>query len=131
MTHPDVITDAPRRVSSWTAIRNRLAKLAEDYKAASRYEVASALLDEAARDIDDRFAAPAPGGVPEGWRPSASSDPVAALRQTLEGARDLLSERIYGNPTRSPAHNARLAVESALSILPAPPGEAEKGLGEK
>jgi hypothetical protein len=37
--------------------------------------------------------------------------------EALETARDLLMERIHGNPARSAAHNARLYVESALSTL--------------
>lgn len=40
-------------------------------------------------------------------------------RELLEEARDLLMERRYGNPARSPAHNARLIIDKLLA--PAPP----------
>lgn len=45
------------------------------------------------------------------------------VREALEEARDLLMERRYGNPARSPGHNARLCVEEALAALTAPVGE--------
>lgn len=47
----------------------------------------------------------------------------------LERVRDLLMERIYGSPARSPAHNARLEVEAMLSAAPAPEGGAVLALG--
>lgn len=34
--------------------------------------------------------------------------------QAMKEACDLLAERTYGSPARSPAHNARLRLESAL-----------------
>lgn len=46
------------------------------------------------------------------------------LREHLEYARDLLMERRYGSPARSPGHNARLVIEAALSLLPAAPDTA-------
>lgn len=39
------------------------------------------------------------------------------LLPLLEEARDLLMEKRYGNPARSPGHNARLAIESAIKVL--------------
>jgi hypothetical protein len=39
------------------------------------------------------------------------------VREALEEARDLLMERIYGNPARSPGHNARLVIEGVLASL--------------
>jgi ribA/ribD-fused uncharacterized protein len=37
------------------------------------------------------------------------------LRAAIKEACDLLAERIYGNPARSPGHNARLILERALA----------------
>ena len=59
---------------------------------------------------------------------------IVVRRADLEEVRDLLMERIYGSNTRSPAHNARLAVESMLSAAHAPSslagGEVETAGGE-
>ena len=46
--------------------------------------------------------------------PAVGAEDVARL---LEEARDMLMERIYGNPARSPGHNARLKIEKAISLL--------------
>jgi hypothetical protein len=47
------------------------------------------------------------------------------MRQAIVEACDLLAERKYGNPARSPGHNARLVLERALSTgIPALPQEA-------
>lgn len=54
---------------------------------------------------------------------------VTVPRTDLERVRDLLMERIYGSPARSPAHNARLEVEDMLSAAPAAPQAA--GVGER
>jgi Lar family restriction alleviation protein len=44
------------------------------------------------------------------------------MRQAIVEACDLLAERKYGNPARSPGHNARLVLERALSTgIPALP----------
>lgn len=43
----------------------------------------------------------------------------SALRVALEEVRDLLTEKIYGNPARSPAHNARVKLDTAIASLPA------------
>lgn len=48
---------------------------------------------------------------------TASAEEIARL---LEEARDMLMERIYGNPARSPGHNARLKIERALALLSRP-----------
>ena len=52
---------------------------------------------------------------------------VTVPRTDLERVRDLLMERIYGSPARSPAHNARLEVEDMLSAAPAAPQAAGGG----
>jgi hypothetical protein len=58
------------------------------------------------------------------WRKDAIAlgDEVAKLetdiiniRKVVQEACDLLSEHTYGNPARSPGHNARLHLESVLS----------------
>ncbi len=49
-----------------------------------------------------------------------SPQSVVVRRADLEEVRDLLMERIYGSNARSPAHNARLAVEAMLAAAPAP-----------
>ena len=50
--------------------------------------------------------------------------PTDALRlvpvSALEEVRDLLMERIHGNPARSAGHNARLAVEAILAAPASP-----------
>lgn len=64
--------------------------------------------------------------------------PTDALRlvpvSALEEVRDLLMERIHGNPARSAGHNARLAVEAILaapaSPLPEGGGQLSKNLGQ-
>jgi|GEM_PF-1622544 len=59
-----------------------------------------------------------------------SPQSVVVRRADLEELRDLLMERIYGSNARSPAHNARLAVEAMLAAAPAPSslagGEVER-----
>jgi hypothetical protein len=42
-------------------------------------------------------------------------------RLLVEEAIDLLAERKYGNPARSPGHNARLMLQDALAAAPTPP----------
>lgn len=44
---------------------------------------------------------------------------VAKLRTAMKEACDLLAERIHGNAARSPGHNARLTLETALYGAPA------------
>ena len=39
------------------------------------------------------------------------------VRDRLEHARDLLMERVHGNPARSPGHNARLVIDAILAAL--------------
>ncbi len=39
-----------------------------------------------------------------------------ALVKALEEACDLLAERKYGSPARSPGHNARLVLDAAISL---------------
>lgn len=51
-------------------------------------------------------AMPAPAGVR-----------VKALEDAMREACDLLAERTHGSPARSPAHNARLRLEAALSAI--------------
>jgi hypothetical protein len=46
-------------------------------------------------------------------------------RDAMREACDLLAERTHGNPARSPGHNARLCLESALS-LSVQPGAGER-----
>jgi hypothetical protein len=45
------------------------------------------------------------------------SSELARCRNALEEVRDLLSERIYGNPARSPAHNARVKLDTIIAAL--------------
>jgi hypothetical protein len=75
-------------------------------------------------------------------RLSAGTDELCILRadrsmlgQAMVKACDLLAERIYGNPARSPGHNARIVLERALAatipegVIPAaqaPLSEAER-----
>jgi hypothetical protein len=44
---------------------------------------------------------------------------LQALRNAAKQACDLLAERTYGSPARSPSHNARLVLEGALALSPA------------
>jgi hypothetical protein len=48
------------------------------------------------------------------------------LRLLIVEACDLLAERKHGNPARSLGHNARLALEGALRLLPVQPGAGER-----
>lgn len=54
-----------------------------------------------------------------------TTNPEAGMRLVraadLEEVRDLLAERIHGNPARSAGHNARLAVEAMLATAPVAP----------
>lgn len=68
---------------------------------------------------------------PEGNSDSAAADQLCIveadldrLRKAANEACDLLAERIHGSPARSPGHNARLRLESALKTVPAPPERA-------
>lgn len=51
--------------------------------------------------------------------------PNAQLLALLESARDLLTERKFGNPARSTNHNARLEIDKAIEALTAPATAAE------
>ena len=44
---------------------------------------------------------------------------VNELESGIRAACDLLAERRHGNPARSPGHNARLKLETALAAFPA------------
>ena len=55
---------------------------------------------------------------------SATIEAVTAIdlmRTAIEEAVGLLMERTYGNKARSPAHNARICLQSALAINPPKP----------
>ena len=60
--------------------------------------------------------------------PPATSAGVGAeeIAPLLEEARDMLMERIYGNPARSPGHNARLQIEKAIALLSRGSGESDQ-----
>lgn len=45
---------------------------------------------------------------------AAKDAEIVALREAMQEACDLLAERKYGSPARSPGHNARVALEWAL-----------------
>lgn len=51
---------------------------------------------------------------PSKWE-LAAADEIERLRTAMQKACDLLAERKYGSPARSPGHNARLVLERALS----------------
>lgn len=40
---------------------------------------------------------------------------IKRLKEAIKEASDLLAERIYGSPARSPGHNARVVMEYALA----------------
>jgi len=46
---------------------------------------------------------------------SQAADEIERLRAAMKEACDLLAERAYGSPARSPAHNARLRLEAAMA----------------
>lgn len=46
------------------------------------------------------------------------TDPVNVPREKLEEVRDVLAERIQGSPARSPAHNARVLIDTMLEAAP-------------
>lgn len=48
-----------------------------------------------------------------GWHQQACLE-IERLRQAMQEACDMLAERTYGSPARSPGHNARVRLESAL-----------------
>lgn len=50
-------------------------------------------------------------------RAQTAETSMGEVVEALREARDLLMERRYGNPARSPGHNARLEIEAALSKL--------------
>lgn len=60
-------------------------------------------------EVEPLYASP-PVALPEGC--------VSVKREKLEYVRDLLMERVYGSPARSPSHNARLEVQDMLSSSP-------------
>jgi hypothetical protein len=59
-------------------------------------------------------------GVPDGW--------LSMPREALMYVSDLLAERKYGTPARSPAHNARIVVDYWLAAAPSAPEGGEVGL---
>lgn len=63
-------------------------------------------------------------GAPMPMGPLASPSPTTEqkLREAIQEACDLLTERKHGSPARSPAHNARLLLEAALSMPAAQDG---------
>ena len=46
------------------------------------------------------------------------SAPAEGVRDLVQHALDLLQEKVYGNPARSPGHNAQLKLKAALALLP-------------
>jgi hypothetical protein len=48
--------------------------------------------------------------------PQSPPDETLRLKAAMDYACDLLAERTYGSPARSPGHNARLHLEAALSV---------------
>ncbi|MCC8945759.1 hypothetical protein H8A97_11780 [Bradyrhizobium sp. Arg62] len=60
----------------------------------------------------------APNGAPAA---QVDFDP---LRKAANEACDLLAERTYGSPARSPGHNTRLLLERALKAAPVSPERA-------
>lgn len=48
-------------------------------------------------------------------RAEAAEARIAELTEALRTASDLLAERAYGSPARSPGHNARVVMEAALA----------------
>jgi|GEM_PF-4595764 len=46
------------------------------------------------------------------------TDTVNVPRKNLEEVRDVLTERIQGSPARSPAHNARVLIDTILAAAP-------------
>lgn len=48
--------------------------------------------------------------------PQDQSSLIKVLTKQMQLACDLLAERTYGSPARSPGHNARLALEGALAL---------------
>ena len=46
---------------------------------------------------------------------SSQSATLEAMASALELARDMLLERVYGNPARSAGHNARLVIDTTLT----------------
>jgi hypothetical protein len=60
---------------------------------------------------------------------SHESERVKGLVEAAQLACDLLAERTYGSAARSPGHNARLALEAALSAIPGEAVLAGEGKG--
>lgn len=56
----------------------------------------------------------------------AQAERIARLEGSIKMACDLLAERIHGNAARSPGHNARVILESALN----PSGSRGGGMSE-
>jgi len=46
---------------------------------------------------------------------AAKDAELQRLRGAMKEASDLLAERVYGSPARSPAHNARVVMEAAIA----------------
>jgi hypothetical protein len=53
--------------------------------------------------------------IPTEPQTSIEPDEILRLRAAMDYACDLLAERTYGSPARSPGHNARLHLETALA----------------
>lgn len=83
--------------------------------------------ESASNSVEQADAVNAPNIRPAGIKPgpSEASPPadVKGLVEAVKHACDLLTERVQGSHARSPAHNARVVLESALSRLSAPGGE--------
>ena len=65
---------------------------------------------------------------------NAAAEPSDGTREAIKEACDLLAERTYGNPARSPGHNARLVLEAALTPrheAPAEPCKSCNGTGRE
>lgn len=57
--------------------------------------------------------------------PSPIPAPGVVMDDALQVALDLLQEKIYGNPARSPGHNAQHYIKHALASLSQPAKGAE------
>jgi Lar family restriction alleviation protein len=88
-------------------------------------DLAPAELNQLATEAFGEAAARARSSAANGDALSIAETDREVMRQAIVEACDLLAERKYGNPARSPGHNARLVLERALSTgIPALPQEA-------
>jgi hypothetical protein len=109
--------DRPVQEPEWNDLLCSLKDIINDGRAQEAYELlVKRLLPPPSTNRETAMQALADQAqeLKMGYEPVSHTDGPDPLRVAIARAIDLLTERTYGSPARSPGHNARLVLERAL-----------------